>query len=57
MQSDRTKHPRLFAKDDIICEAFDVAENKAVFANGVLTSLPEAILVSGSEWRAAAIRI
>ena len=40
--------PELFAKDGIICEAFDLAENKAAFVNGVLTSLPEAILVSGS---------
>ena len=38
----------LFAEDDIICEAFDAAENKAVFANEVLTSLPDAILISGS---------
>ncbi len=38
----------LFAEDEIICEAFDDAENKAVFVNEVLVSLPDAILISGS---------
>ncbi len=39
---------RLFAEDEIICEAFDDAENKAVFVNEVLTSLPDAVVISGS---------
>ena len=38
----------IFQEDEIICEAFDLAENKATFVNCVLTSLPEAILISGS---------
>lgn len=38
---------QIFEKDPIICEAFDKAENKAAFTNGVLTSLPDAVLVSG----------
>ena len=40
--------PELFREDRIICEAFDLAENKAAFVNGVLTGLPEATVVSGS---------
>ncbi len=38
----------LFDEDDIICEAFDSAEAKAVLAEGVLVSCPEKYLVSGS---------
>lgn len=37
----------IFSGDKIICEAFDKAENKAAFVNGVLASLPDAVLVSG----------
>ena len=39
--------PEIFSRDKIICEAFDKAENKAAFVNGVLASLPDAVLVSG----------
>ncbi len=38
----------LFAKDDIICEAFDVPENKAMLVNGVLEQFPDKIVVSAS---------
>ena len=38
----------IFRKDGIICEAFDVAENKAMLVNTALEQLPEAILVAGS---------
>lgn len=34
--------------DDIICEAFDDAETKAMLVNGVLEHLPEKYLLSGS---------
>ncbi len=40
--------PQLFAKDSIICEAFDVAENKAMLVNGVLEQLPEKYIVAAS---------
>ena len=38
----------LFVKDDIICEAFDVPENKAMLVNGVLEQFPDKIVVSAS---------
>lgn len=38
----------LLKNDDIICEAFDKAENKAMLVNGVLEELPGKYLVSGS---------
>lgn len=38
----------LFAEDDIICEAFDVPEAKAVLVNGILEHFPEKKLVSAS---------
>lgn len=38
----------LFAEDDIICEAFDVPENKAMLVNGILEHFPEKIVVSAS---------
>lgn len=38
----------LLGEADIICEAFDVAENKAMLVNGVLEQLPDKLLVSGS---------
>lgn len=38
----------LLGKDDIICEAFDRAETKAMLVNGVLETFPEKYLVSGS---------
>lgn len=41
------KIAEIFAEDRIICEAFDRAENKAAFVNGVLASLPEAVVISG----------
>ncbi len=39
---------RLLKEDDIICEAFDVAENKAMLVNGVLERFPEKYLVAAS---------
>lgn len=38
----------LLAAADIICEAFDNAENKAILVNGVLEKLPQAYLVAAS---------
>lgn len=40
--------PTLFADSDIICEAFDVPENKAMLVNTVLEQLPDKWLVSGN---------
>lgn len=39
---------KLFAEDDIICEAFDVPENKAMLVNGVLERFPDKIVVGAS---------
>lgn len=38
----------LLAGDDIICEAFDNAENKAMLVNGVLEYFPEKYIVAAS---------
>ncbi len=38
----------LFVEDDIVCEAFDVPENKAMLVNGVLEQFPDKIIVSAS---------
>lgn len=38
----------LFAGDDIICEAFDVPEAKALLVNGILEHFPEKKLISAS---------
>lgn len=38
----------LFSDADIICEAFDVPENKTLLVNAVLEQLPDAKLVSAS---------
>ncbi len=38
----------LLSEDDIICEAFDRAEEKAMLVNSVLEIFPEKYLVSGS---------
>lgn len=38
----------LFSDADIICEAFDVPENKAMLVNTVLEQLPDKCLVSGN---------
>lgn len=38
----------LLARDDIICEAFDKAENKAMLVNGVLETFPEKYIVAAS---------
>ena len=38
----------LFADADIICEAFDVPENKAMLVNAVLEHMPEKWLLSGN---------
>lgn len=40
--------PELLKDDDIICEAFDSAEAKAVLVNSVLENFPEKYIVSGS---------
>ena len=40
--------PALFEREDIICEAFDVPENKTMLVNAVLESLPDKKLVSAS---------
>ncbi|MDY3249521.1 MAG: sulfur carrier protein ThiS adenylyltransferase ThiF [Candidatus Choladocola sp.] len=40
--------PALFCDEDIICEAFDRPEAKAMLAEGILTHFPEKKLVSGS---------
>ncbi len=40
--------PKLLADDDIIVEAFDKADQKAMLVNCVLEELPEKYLVSGS---------
>lgn len=40
--------PALFAEADIICEAFDVPENKAMLVNAVLARLPDKYLLSGN---------
>ncbi|MDE6666387.1 MAG: sulfur carrier protein ThiS adenylyltransferase ThiF [Ruminococcus sp.] len=45
---DETNIPELLKNDDIVCEAFDSAEAKAVLVNCVLEKLPEKYLVSGS---------
>ncbi|WP_456083338.1 sulfur carrier protein ThiS adenylyltransferase ThiF [Megamonas funiformis] len=38
----------LFKDEDIICEAFDVPENKAMLVNKVLEFFPEKYIISGS---------
>jgi len=40
--------PKLLAEADIICEAFDRADEKAMLANKVLEQLPEKYLVAAS---------
>lgn len=40
--------PVLLAEDDIICEAFDVPEAKAMLVSGVLEHVPEKYLVAAS---------
>ncbi len=40
--------PELLAGEDIICEAFDNADQKAMLVNTVLERLPEKYLISGS---------
>ncbi len=39
---------RLFAEDEIICEAFDRAEQKALLVNGILEHFPEKKLIAAS---------
>lgn len=38
----------LLQNDDMICEAFDKADQKAMLVNGVLEKMPEKYIVSGS---------
>ena len=40
--------PRIFAGCRVVCEAFDRAEEKAMLAEAVLGSMPEAVLVAAS---------
>lgn len=40
--------PRLLAKANIVCEAFDKAAGKAMLVNGVISSLPHAKIVAAS---------
>ena len=40
--------PELLADCDIVCEAFDMADQKAMLVNTVLEKLPEKFIVSGS---------
>lgn len=40
--------PELLCNEDIICEAFDKADQKAMLVNTVLEKLPDKYLVSGS---------
>ncbi|MGN0399294.1 MAG: sulfur carrier protein ThiS adenylyltransferase ThiF [Blautia sp.] len=39
---------RLFAEEEIICEAFDVPEAKAMLVNGIMEKYPDKILVAAS---------
>ena len=43
-----TNAAEVFKEDDIICEAFDKAENKAMLAEAILSVYPDKKLVSGS---------
>lgn len=45
---DENNIPELLKDDDIICEAFDNAEAKAVLVNSVLEKLPKKYIVGGS---------
>ena len=45
---DEDNIPKLLADDDIIAEAFDKADQKAMLVNCVLEKMPEKYLVSGS---------
>ena len=45
---DAANAPRLFASDDIVCEAFDDPAAKAMLADAVLGSLPRTPLVAAS---------
>lgn len=45
---DENNIPELLKDDDIICEAFDNAEAKAVLVNSVLENFPEKYIVGGS---------
>ncbi|MDE6798552.1 MAG: sulfur carrier protein ThiS adenylyltransferase ThiF, partial [Ruminococcus sp.] len=45
---DENNIPEILGDDDIICEAFDKPEAKAVLVNTVLEKFPEKYIVSGS---------
>ena len=45
---DESNISELLKNDDIICEAFDKADAKAMLVNGVLEHFPEKYLISGS---------
>lgn len=38
----------LFKNEDIICEAFDIPENKAMLVNNILEKFPKKYIISGS---------
>ncbi len=46
--SPRKTHRIFFSGCDLVCEAFDKAENKAELINSLLTRCPEMTLISGS---------
>lgn len=48
VELDEENIPKLLAEDDIIVEAFDKADQKAMLVNCVLENMPEKYLVSGS---------
>ena len=48
VQITREDIPHLLKNDEIICEAFDRAEAKAMLVEGVLETFPQKYLVSGS---------
>lgn len=45
---DEDNIPALLGNDDIICEAFDIADQKAMLVNCVLENMPEKYLVAAS---------
>lgn len=48
LRIDEATMPGLFENEDIVCEAFDKAEAKAMLANHILENHPEKILITGS---------
>lgn len=46
--TEETPLPALLGRAEVVCEAFDAPESKAVLVNGVLEQLPESYLVAAS---------